>query len=175
MMIRLLPLLLCPSLFAFDLPGTPGSLKRMTAHEMERIVRAEADPFHAEGSVFQFAAYEVPMLLVYDVNHNRMRIIAPITEVKDLEDGQLLRMLEANYHSALDAKYAVADGVVYATFIHPLAELQDHQLHDAIRQVATAALTFGTHYTSTGLSFGEAASEKQSGEARKATGKDGEK
>jgi hypothetical protein len=82
-----------------------------------------------------------------------MRIIAPIVETKDVEEEQLLNMLVANFHSALDVKYALSDEVIWSVFIHPLKELSDHQVLDAIDQVFSAATTFGTSYSSTDLVF----------------------
>ncbi len=32
-------------------------------------------------------------------------------------------MMIANFHTALDARYAISDGVIYAAFIHPLSSL----------------------------------------------------
>ena len=59
----------------------------------------------------------------------------------------------ANFHSALDLKYAISDDVLWSTFIHPLRELTVAQVKDAVSQVYYANRTFGTTYTSTDLVF----------------------
>ncbi|MEM7382181.1 MAG: hypothetical protein AAF361_13425, partial [Bacteroidota bacterium] len=83
----------------------------------------------------------------------RMRIISPIVEREQLEEDQLLNALVANFHSALDVKYALSDEIIWSVFAHPLKELSEHQVLDAIEQVYLAALTFGTSYSSTNLVF----------------------
>ena len=89
-----------------------------------------------------------------------MRIFTPVTEEKNLEQGQLKKMLEANFHSALDAKYSLYEGFVISVYTHPLKELQNDQLIDAMRQVVVLSRTFGESYSSTGLIFGGGAEEE---------------
>jgi len=50
-------------------------------------------------------------------------------------------------------KYALSDEVIWSVFIHPLKELSDHQVLDAIDQVYNASVTFGATYSSTNLVF----------------------
>ena len=94
-----------------------------------------------------------PLYCIYDENANRMRIISPIIETINLEEEQLLNALVANFHSALDVKYALSDEIMWSVFIHPLKELNDHQVLDAIDQVHAASTTFGSTYSSTNLVF----------------------
>lgn len=84
---------------------------------------------------------------------NRMRIISAITDVDQLSGDQLFYALAANFHSALDARYAISDGLVYAAFIHPLSSLSVAELRSAISQVASAHRTFGATYSSGELFF----------------------
>ncbi len=46
-----------------------------------------------------------------DENANRMRIITPIAERKQLNEDLILNSLVANFHTALDVKYALSDEV----------------------------------------------------------------
>lgn len=93
------------------------------------------------------------LFIITDEAANRMRIFTDVTEEKDLETGQMRTMLEANFHTALDAKYSIWNGFVISVFTHPLAELQEAQFLDALSQVYVLSETFGTEYTSTGLVF----------------------
>ena len=63
-------------------------------------------------------------------------------------------MLEANFHSALDGRYAISNGMVYAAYIHPLSPLRPEEVRSALRQVAELGKTFGTTYSSGELLFG---------------------
>lgn len=65
-----------------------------------------------------------------------------------------MRVLEANFHSALDARYATSDGVLYAAFIHPLSPLTEAEVRSAVAQVASLVRSFGTTYSSGELVYG---------------------
>jgi len=54
-----------------------------------------------------------------------MRIISPITDTISLEKNMLENALISNFHSALDVKYTISDGIIWSTFIHPLKELSE--------------------------------------------------
>ena len=64
------------------------------------------------------------------------------------------RMLQANYDAVLDARYAIANDIVWSTFIHPLTSLTEDDFISALAQTVTAAETFGTSYTSGAVVFG---------------------
>ena len=90
-----------------------------------------------------------------------MRIVSPIVEREKIGEDELLNALVANYHSALDVKYALSDEIIWSVFTHPLRELTDHQVIDAIHQVYQAAKTFGGSYSSTNLAFPGNTQKKQ--------------
>ncbi len=74
-------------------------------------------------------------------------------EAEQLTQELMLNSLVANFHTTLDVKYAVSDEILWAVFIHPLKELSEQQLRDAISQVCHADLTFGTTFSSTDQVF----------------------
>lgn len=127
--------------------------QEMNPEKLEELIRKHADTVVINGNSIQFLYQETPLFCIYDVNANRMRIISPIVETTELKEEQLLNMLVANFHSALDVKYALSDEIIWSVFIHPLKELSDYQVEDAISQVYTASLTFGSTYSSTDLIF----------------------
>jgi hypothetical protein len=105
-------------------------------------------------NVAQFTYHGATLMCISDTAADRMRIISPIIELEQIEADQLLFALAANFHTALDVRYALSDGVMYAAFIHPLRPLSDEEVYSAIRQVAKARNTFGNEYTSGELFFG---------------------
>ncbi len=125
----------------------------MNSGLLNQLIAQVSDTVQANGNTLQFMYKERPLICIYDENANRMRIITPIIETKDLEEEQLLNMLVANFHSALDVKYALSDEIIWSVFIHPLKELSEHQVLDAIDQVYAASATFGATYSSTDLVF----------------------
>lgn len=92
--------------------------------------------------------------VITDENANRMRIIVPIAPAKEIHNDRLVRMMQANFDSALDARYAIAKEVVWGTFIHPLRELNDKEFLSGLGQAVNLALTYGESYSSGALIFG---------------------
>lgn len=126
----------------------------MTQDEMEKAVAGIVDIEEAQKGYVVFEHKNIKMALVSDVKHDRMRIIAPITKYSELTLDQVNKLMESNFHKALDARYAESDDVLYSAFIHPLSPLSETELIKALDQVATLALTFGSSYTSGELSYG---------------------
>jgi len=114
--------------------------------------RIDADVRGGDGR-WQLTFEGYSALVVTDEAADRMRIMVPVAAVDDLDREQLHRLLQANFDSALDARYAVAQGRVWAVFLHPLASLSERELFSGLGQVITAAATFGTTYSSGVLLF----------------------
>jgi len=124
-----------------------------TPKQLHAIIDEVSDQADTNGNVIQFTYQGIGIMLVYDENADRMRLIAPISELTEVDDEMLLKAMQANFHSALDARYAVSQGAVWAAFIHPLADLSEQLFRSAIHQVAVARATFGDQYTSGELIF----------------------
>lgn len=132
----------------------PSGHQPMTLESLGRII-AEAGENVRDGETYwEFVIEGVPMACITDQRFDRMRIVAPIVPAARLSEEQRETLLEANFHSALDGRYAVSDGMVYAAFIHPLSPLDRTQVLSAMMQVAELARTFGSSYSSGVLSFG---------------------
>ena len=126
----------------------------MTQDEMEKIISSHVDIVEQEKGHIIFNYKNVKMALLSNVQHDRMRIIAPITEYSKLTTEQKDTIMKANFHQALDARYASSNGILYSAYIHPMSSLSQTELEDALKQVATLAATFGTSYSSGSLVFG---------------------
>lgn len=85
---------------------------------------------------------------------NRMRIIVPIAPATKLSNEKLIRMMQANFDSALDARYSIAKDIIWGAFIHPLRELKDEEFLSGVGQAVNLALTYGEAYSSGALVFG---------------------
>ncbi|MEL8056835.1 MAG: type III secretion system chaperone [Pseudomonadota bacterium] len=101
-----------------------------------------------------FTLNDVPVTLVFDVNADRMRLISQIRPSDGLSAAVLKRMMQANFDSALDARYAIAQGQLWSTFIHPLSSLTQEDFVSGIAQTVTLVETYGTTYTSGAGVFG---------------------
>ncbi len=126
----------------------------MTGERLIELV-ARIDPgFQRQGNAVQFSLRERPVMLVFDPDSGRMRVLSPVAQAGILDASLMRRMLQANFDSALDARYALANEIVWSVFIHPLAELSESQFSSALAQVVVAAETFGTTFTSGALVYG---------------------
>ncbi|MEL7231655.1 MAG: type III secretion system chaperone [Pseudomonadota bacterium] len=101
-----------------------------------------------------FTLNDVAVTLVFDVNADRMRLISQIRPSDGLSAAQLKRLMQANFDSALDARYAIAQGQLWSTFIHPLSSLSQDDFVSGIAQTVTLVETYGTTYTSGAGVFG---------------------
>lgn len=125
----------------------------MTNEKLDELYTSVSDSIQGRHGAWQFYVKEVQMISITDSIHNRMRIISPIADASALSDDLIKAAMIANFHTALDVKYAVTDGVLWSVFIHPLKELSEDQVRDALSQVYNANITFGTTFASTGLTF----------------------
>ena len=124
-----------------------------TLGTLQGILEETVENLKGESGQWRFTYADVEMALLTNVTHDRMRIVAPIGPEAQLTEPQRKRMLEANFHSALDVRYATSNGLVYAAYIHPLSPLHREEIQSALRQVAELVKTFGTTYSRGELSF----------------------
>ncbi|MGI9425685.1 MAG: type III secretion system chaperone [Hyphomicrobiaceae bacterium] len=127
----------------------------MTLARMGEIIKRLDDKAEIlRPGTWQFTVSERVVVVITDSAHNRMRILSPIGAVDGLPVDLLKRLMQANFDTALDARYAVAKGVLWSTFIHPLSALHDRQFISGIGQTVNLVLTFGSTFSSGAMSFG---------------------
>lgn len=128
-------------------------LEEMDVEKLDTILKDAIPNIQAQPGQWRFTLKEVSLIVIADSRANRMRIIAPITQLDKIDGEQAKNMMTANFHTALDARYAISKELVVATFVHPLNSLQKRDLLSALNQVASLASTFGTSYSSGELLF----------------------
>jgi len=134
--------------------AVPAPEPAMTLDRLDAIIRALDPEAQGNGAVWQFNVGEVQVLVVTDARADRMRALTPVARSADVTPEQMTRMMQANFDSALDARYAIANEVLWSAYIHPLSPLQKDQLISGIGQVVNLAQSFGTLYSSGGLLYG---------------------
>lgn len=133
----------------------------MTLARLESVLNEEADEVQGSNGQWQVRMGDRALIVLADTNRNRMRIVSPAATVTELDAVSIQSMLLANFHTALDARYAISDDTVVSVFVHPLASLNENDLRSALSQVTTLAETFGTTYSSGDLGFGPGSTEPQ--------------
>ena len=135
-------------------PAEPGaSAHETTAKDLAAWVQRVDATAKTAGNVWEFTHGGRQVVLVFDEAAGRMRIMTAAADVAELTKEAIGRALQANFDTALDARYAVAHGVVWSAFIHPLPTLDQSEFFSGLQQVVNAADTFGTTYSSGGLLF----------------------
>ena len=140
-------------LFAASLSGEESRSTVSAAQVGDFLQEIAVDVTGEEGQ--WTARYRGARILVFAVEkHGRMRIMAPITSTDSIGESEMRILLDANYARALDAKFAIQDGVVWSLFNRPLAGLDRETFIDGADQVVTLRKNYGTSYRSTDLTFG---------------------
>jgi hypothetical protein len=126
----------------------------MTLQRLAQIVQALDPDVIARGPALEFTLDDIPVIVIADQRADRMRAMVPIASVEGLGEADLLRLMQANFDAALDARYAVAHGRLWGVFIHPLSPLEKDQFLSGLVQTITIAKTYGTGYTGGAAIFG---------------------
>lgn len=143
--------------------------QNMTNQKLEQIITSTTDSIEGSSGRWQFKINDVIFICLTDSTNNRMRIISPIAEASAVDNDAIRASMIANFHTALDVKYAIADNILWSAYIHPLKELTEDQVKDAISQVYYANVNFGTTYASTSLIFPGREDEKEETPKKKGT------
>lgn len=134
-------------------PESAGEPPMNLTRLLEIITVLDPD-VRVQGPTMAFTIDDIPVMVIGDAVADRMRAMVPIASAAGLSEADLMRMMQANFDSALDARYAVANGRLWAVYIHPLAPLQKDQFLSGLVQTITVARTYGTAYSGGGAVFG---------------------
>lgn len=140
-----------------EAPAAPVEINpEVTAilEQMDEVIKALDAKAMRTGNSWQFTLEERVMLVVTDTTAGRMRIITPIALIAELPEGAMARLMQANFDTALDARYAVAQDLVWGAFIHPLDTLTQRDFASGILQTHSIGETFGTTFSSGAISYG---------------------
>ncbi|WP_439143955.1 hypothetical protein [Planktotalea sp.] len=126
----------------------------MTGERIEAILKAIDGEAVTRGIATELTIDDVPIMVIVDEPSDRMRAMVPIRSAEGIAPEELQRMMQANFDTALDARYAVAQGRVWGVYIHPLAALQREQLVSGLIQTVNLARSYGQAYTGGAQHFG---------------------
>ena len=83
-----------------------------------------------------------------------MRLFSQIVPSDSLSSRALRRVMQANFDTALDARYAIARGVLWSTYMHRMTSLTQDDFVSGLAQTVTLVKTYGTTFSSGAMSFG---------------------
>ena len=125
----------------------------MTNVYLGQLIRRIDKNAQGDDGHWQFKVEDVTVTVLTDEKADRMRIIAPIAKAASLNKEMMKRLMQANFDSALDARYAVAKGVLWSAYIHPLSPLDAKQFLEGVGQVVNLKVTFGSSFSSGAMLF----------------------
>jgi len=137
---------------SFSLEDEPAtrepSAEALAALEMiDTTLKKIDEEIAREGNGWQFKMGDDPLA-------ERMRIIIPIAPAEALTREVMTRLMQANFDSALDARYAIGQNLLWGTFIHSLAGLEEAEFLSGLLQTINIVQTFGSSFTSGAIVFG---------------------
>ena len=149
-MLRAICLMICLAAPATAQDAEPD----MTIERMAQIIVALDPDVQISGTTFGLTIDDTPVLIVTDLNNDRMRAMVHIRPAAGIEPVELQRLMQANFDSALDARYAIARGQLWGVFIHPFSPLHKDQFISGLAQAVNVAQTYGSLYTGGAMQFG---------------------
>ncbi len=131
----------------------PAKKGKMNNARLDLLIRKIDKDANGKPGFWRFSVEDTIVTVVTDERADRMRIIIPIVEAKELDEKMMFRLLQANFDSALDARYSIAKGLLWSAYIHPLSSLDDITFLSAIGQSVNLLKTYGSNFSSGALIF----------------------
>lgn len=125
----------------------------MTTAAMTKLLDSYLQELEGQPGFWRGMRGETPVFVFSDDQHDRMRIMAPVGVVEELDPDLLHILLQANYDRALDARYAMRGKELWSVVVHPLATLATDDLPNLFDQVVTLVKNTGSTFASTELVF----------------------
>ena len=136
----------------------------MTTAAISKLIESYLTELEGRHGFWRGMREEVPVYVFCDDKNDRMRLMAPVGELRELDPAVLQVLLQANYDRALDAKYALRGLEVWAVSVHPLATLAPDDFASFLEQVVKLVRNTGTTYASSDLVFLASGTEDDEGE-----------
>ena len=128
--------------------------EKMNNERLQAIIQRIDQEFTGRPGLWSLRVGNIGVQIITDERADRMRIIIPIRKAEELNPEEMYRILQANFDSALDARYAIGQGVLWGTFIHPLSSLSVEDFLSGLGQSINIVSSYGKTYTSGVLTFG---------------------
>lgn len=139
---------------AWSQSGKDTAEEPMTVARLGEIIDVLDPENENNGRQFRLMIEDIPVMVVTDPIADRMRAMVPIRAVSEMTPEEIMRVMQANFDTALDARYAIANGRLWGVYIHPLSPLKKDQFISGLGQTVNLAITYGSLYSGGALSFG---------------------
>jgi len=142
-----------PTGIAPDLPNNNSrdfkpKINKMSNQRLDVLIKRLDENAEGKPGYWSFVINDQKVSVITDERADRMRILISVIKSDKLKPEQLTRILQANFDSTLDARYAIAKGILWSAFIHPLSSLSDEEFLQGLGQVINLTTSFGSSYSS---------------------------
>ncbi len=134
-----------------DLPTEPSN--KMNNAKLGELILQLDENAQGRPGFWQINIDEFEIFVVTDERAGRMRAMVPILPSAEVAPEEMERLMQANFDSALDARYSIANDTLWAAFIHPLSDLSEELFISGVAQSVNLAATYGTTYSSGAVIF----------------------
>lgn len=146
--------------------NSTSSINPMNNQHLEALIKKIDDKVQGKAGYWSLRFEGHQAQVITDGGADRMRVIAPVTSADALDKKTLYRLMQANFGTAIDARYCVARGTLWAAYIHPLSLLTDDQFLAGLKQAISLVETYGTTYSGGSLRFQADDSEQKDNEKK---------
>jgi hypothetical protein len=141
------------SVFAETVEPEKEKTCSMNNDRLDEIIRQLDKKFEGSNGLWQLKIGNHAVTVITDETADRMRIVIPVTETSELTGKKLYRIMQANFDSALDARYAIAKEILWSAYIHPLSSLTNEDFLSGLGQAVNLVDTFGDTFSSGSSTF----------------------
>ncbi|MDJ0683811.1 MAG: hypothetical protein QNJ84_03855 [Alphaproteobacteria bacterium] len=128
--------------------------ERMTVERLNTLILAvDENATKLREHQWVLTVSDLALVVIADPANDRMRILSHVVSADQASPELLIRIMQANFDTALDARYAIAQGVIWSAYIHPLGSLEDDQFLSGVGQTANLVRTFGETFYSGAMTF----------------------
>ena len=118
----------------------------MTTDQIEILLKTRFDKTELVNDRWEVSVGMLRLVVMAHHDTDRLRIMVPVAAVDHPDPQTFQRLLEANFITALDARYAIYSDVLWAIFLGPLSEVSEHLFDTAITEVLQLAANTGSSY-----------------------------
>jgi len=126
----------------------------MNNARLDTLIKRIDESAQGKDGFWRFIVEGREVSVITDERADRMRVIVPVAPADKIDRDKLFRMMQANFDSALDARYSIAKDVLWGAYIHPLSSLDDKEFLSGLGQAVNLAVTYGESYSSGAIVFG---------------------
>ncbi len=131
-----------------------SGLAVMTYQGMDEVIkRLDQGAENPRPGFWRFTIEKASVISVADQENDRVRILVGIKSAKELTSDELRKISQSNFDSALDARYAISQDILWSIYVHPLKALSARQLISAIGQTVNLAKSYSSAQSSGGILF----------------------